>query len=190
MFVSESKSQAKNKDEVTMRKTNFPTRRSVLRSTRGYSAIGLCNPKSAPNLGGALRAAHCYGVRLVNVAGTRYTHFATDTTKAWRHIPTQLYRANGGQEMADKLLEATPMGCIPIAVELCEGAQSLVDFSHPERAHYIFGPEDGSLPEQLTDRITTVYVPTQHCMNLSCCINVVMYDRLSKRGVDWALPKR
>lgn len=36
-------------------------------------------------------------------------------------------------------------GAVPVAVELRRNAESLIDFEHPERALYVFGPEDGSL---------------------------------------------
>ena len=34
---------------------------------RGYAAIGLNNPKIEANLGGALRAAHCYGASMIAI---------------------------------------------------------------------------------------------------------------------------
>jgi len=66
-------------------------------------------------------------------------------------------------------------------VELVLGAQPLPEFEHPENAHYIFGPEDGSLSQTLINQADyIVYVPTQGCMNLAASVNVLLYDRLSK----------
>lgn len=140
---------------------------------RGFAAIGLWNPKTAANVGSALRAAHCYDVSLVAIQGERYRRSHTDTTKAWRHIPML---------QTPDLLESIPYDAVPVAIELVEGARSLVSYTHPERAYYLFGPEDGSLPPKLVAKCRDViYVPTEHCMNLAACVNVVLYDRRAKQ---------
>ena len=74
------------------------------------------------------------------------------------------------------------LGCIPVAVELVEGARPLPEYTHPDRALYIFGPEDGSLQQEILDwcGAEVVYIPTQGCMNLAATVNVVLYDRLAK----------
>lgn len=144
---------------------------------RGYAAIGLVQPKTPANVGSALRAAGCYGVDLVAVEGERgrnsfITSNATDTMKAWRHIPTQL---------TDDVFKVLPVGCVPVAVDLMPGAVSLVDFIHPQSALYIFGPEDGTLGERHAKLgMARVFVPTRYCMNLAATVNVVLYDRLAK----------
>ncbi|WP_338155299.1 TrmH family RNA methyltransferase [Vibrio metschnikovii] len=49
------------------------------------------------------------------------------------------------------------------------------------QAIYLFGPEDGSLPQEVIDKAHhVVYIPTHGCMNLAATVNVVMYDRLTK----------
>ena len=64
--------------------------------------------------------------------------------------------------------------------------RNLKDFRHPERAFYVFGPEDGSLTEKtLSICQDVVYVPTKASMNLAATVNVVLYDRLSKLGGSW-----
>ena len=139
---------------------------------RGYAAIGLDRPKSPANLGGVLRAAQCYGAALVVVGGDRMGKYSTDTRKAWRQIPCV--------EVAD-VMDAVPFGAIPVVVELCDRAKSLVDFVHPERAYYIFGPEDGSVKRSIIDRAPlVVQIPMQGCMNLAAAVNVVLYDRMAK----------
>jgi len=141
---------------------------------RGYSAIGLFNPKTPHNVGSVLRAAHCYDASLVMFTGRRYKHSSTDTSKAWRHIP-MLH--------CESLRDSIPHGAIPVAVDLVEDATPLPEFQHPERAFYIFGPEDGTLGEQILSFCPQrVMVPTRHCMNLAATVNVVLYDRLTKRG--------
>ncbi|MEJ6691860.1 MAG: hypothetical protein QNL02_22460, partial [Paracoccaceae bacterium] len=43
----------------------------------------------------------------------------------------------------DDLRKILPLGCVPVAIELVEGARPLPEYTHPDRALYIFGPEDG-----------------------------------------------
>ena len=140
---------------------------------RGFSAIGLHNPKTPVNVGSALRAATCYQSSLVAISGRRYKRSATDTTKAWRHLPLL---------QVDDLRDAIPFAAIPVAVDLVDDAINLPDYHHPERAFYVFGPEDGTLGDSVLswcrDRIV---VPTSHCMNLAATVNVVLYYRLAKQ---------
>jgi tRNA(Leu) C34 or U34 (ribose-2'-O)-methylase TrmL len=143
---------------------------------RGFAAVGLVNPKSRENVGSVLRAAGCYQAAMVAIAGSRPDHFMgripTDTQKAYRHIPTL--------RIAD-VFEAIPYDCVPVAVELLPDAKSLITFAHPERAFYIFGPEDGTLGKSITDRCKhKIQIPTAFCMNLAATVNVVLYDRLAK----------
>lgn len=145
---------------------------------RGYAAIGLDNPKNPINVGGTLRAAGCYGAALVVIGGKRMPkhlgRIPTDTQKAYKHLPTLVI---------EDLRNAIPFDCVPIAVELVPGAQSLVDYQHPERAFYIFGAEDATLGDRVLSWCRdVVYVPTSYCMNLAACVNVVLYDRMTKAG--------
>lgn len=153
-------------------------RSSRARAARGFAAVGLFSPKNSLNVGSALRAAGCYDAAMVAVSGARPLKYLgripTDTHKAYRHLP--LIRC-------DDLREVIPCDCVPVAVELVEGARSLVDYKHPERAFYVFGPEDGTLGKQVTDWCRdVVYVPmAEHrCMNLAATVNVVLYDRFAK----------
>ena len=139
---------------------------------RGYSAIGLSNPKTPANVGSVLRAAACYDASFVAFTGQRYRKAATDTTKAWRHIP--LIRA-------ESLKDVIPYGVIPVAVDLVDDAIPLPEYRHPQQAFYIFGPEDGTLGEPVLSWCPhRVMVPTRHCMNLAATVNVILYDRLAK----------
>lgn len=143
---------------------------------RGYAAIGLDNPKDHLNVGEALRACGCYGASLMATSGTRYNKAKTDTQKAYKHLPFI--------ECEDLKL-VIPYGCIPVAVDLIEGAISLTDYQHPERAFYIFGAEDATLGDSVTSWCKdVVYVPTNHCMNLAATVNVVLYDRLAKQRTN------
>lgn len=141
---------------------------------RGYAAIGLDRPKDVHNLGGTMRAMGCYGADLLLLAGARMRHHSTDTQKAWRHIPVL--------QVAD-LMDHCPFGAVPVCIELTDDAVPLPAFTHPERAFYIFGPEDGSVRAEYQRRCKhRVMVPTSYCMNLAATVNVVLYDRLAKLG--------
>jgi tRNA(Leu) C34 or U34 (ribose-2'-O)-methylase TrmL len=73
----------------------------------------------------------------------------------------------------DRFWEApAAVGLTPVAVELRPGAEHLIDFVHPERALYVFGPEDGSLPKAALARCHRfLWIPTHHCLNLSAAAN-------------------
>lgn len=142
-------------------------------TTRGYAAIGLYMPKTPANVGSVLRAAHCYDAAMIAKTGQRYKHAPTDPAKAYRHIPLI---------QCDDLRDVIPYDCVPVAVDLISTARPMNDYVHPERAFYIFGPEDGTLGKNVTDWCRDViYIPTMHCMNLAATVNVVLYDRMVKR---------
>lgn len=146
---------------------------------RGYACIGLYSPKDAANIGGALRAAFCYDAALVLVQGKRYQRHPTDTPCASRHLPLL---------HVTSILDAIPHECVPVGVELTKGARPLTTYIHPERALYIFGPEDSSLGHEILSKCRdTVYIPTRTCMNLAATVNVVLYDRLAKGSQTWGL---
>lgn len=144
---------------------------------RGYCCIGLINPKTPDNVGAVMRAAGCYGATSVFYTGTRYDRakqFVTDTKRVSDHIPLT---------RVERLEDVVPMGCIPVAVEMVEGAVALPDYRHPRRAFYIFGSEDEPLRKTRDIRAwcrDVIYVPTHGCMNLAASVNVVLYDRLAK----------
>lgn len=139
---------------------------------RGFSCIGLTNPKTDANIGGALRAAGVYGAAMLAISGNRFRRCPTDTAKAYRHLPVIT---------CDDLRAVIPYNCVPVAVDLVPDAVSLVAYEHPERAFYIFGAEDSTLGKAtLSWCRDTIYIPTKGCMNLAATVNVVLYDRLMK----------
>jgi tRNA(Leu) C34 or U34 (ribose-2'-O)-methylase TrmL len=142
-------------------------------------SIGLVNPKSASNVAVILRAAGCYGVSSIFYTGVRYTYakaFYGDTKKFRNIIPTIA---------VDDLLAMIPKDATPVVIELVEGATPLPAFEHPENAFYIFGPEDGSVPQHIVSACDhIVYIPTQTSMNLAVTANVVLYDRLAKSNYN------
>lgn len=141
----------------------------------GFASIGLVRPKDVRNVGGVLRAAQCYGAAMIAIQGDR-TRFTSelDVGKAYKHIPVV---------RGDDLLELCPAGAVPVAVDLVDEATDLRHFKHPRTAFYIFGPEDGTLSKTICERcVHVVMIPTFRCMNLAATVNVILYDRLTKRG--------
>lgn len=137
--------------------------------------IGLSNPKNPANVGAVMRAAGCFRVDAVLYTGERYPRaakFNTDTKDATQDIPLTA---------VPSLLESAPQDSTIVCVELVEGATPLHEYQHPDKAFYLFGPEDGTLDQHVIDRAdAVVYVPTIGCLNLAATVNVVLYDRLAK----------
>ncbi len=130
-----------------------------------------------------MRAAGCYQVDEVFYTGERYARaakFNTDTKAASLNIP--LTGVNSLLESLKLLDDETKIIC----VDLIEGAIPLPSFNHPDKAFYIFGPEDGTVSQEVIDSAdAAVYVPTVGCMNLAASVNVLLYDRLAKS--DYAI---
>ncbi|EDP59798.1 RNA methyltransferase [Vibrio sp. AND4] len=137
--------------------------------------LGLYNPKDPTNVGAVMRAAGCYDATQVRYNGARYNRavkLRTDTKNTHERIELV--------EMDDLTAQLTQDVKV-VCVELAVGATALPLFTHPENAVYIFGPEDGSLPQEVVDKADhVVYIPTNGCMNLAATVNVVLYDRLAK----------
>jgi len=147
--------------------------------------IGLCNPKSPENVGSVMRAAANYRAESVSYTGQRYERALqyrkdlADTSRKWgRNISL-----SGVDDLLDTVTEEVQVVCI----ELAENAISLPDYQHPDNALYIFGPEDGSISQEIINQAdAVVYIPTVGCMNLAATVNVVLYDRLAKSEQDFA----
>jgi tRNA(Leu) C34 or U34 (ribose-2'-O)-methylase TrmL len=141
--------------------------------------IGLVDPKSPENMGSVLRAVGCYQATAIRYTGSRYaraSQFVTDTKK--RHLAVDIKRVE------DLISEAKAAGLQPVAVELTLGATPLPNFQHPKQCMYIFGPEDGTIPQSVVDQCADiVFIPTTGCMNLAATVNVILYDRLAKQYV-------
>ena len=141
---------------------------------RGYSAVALHSPINDFNIGAVLRAVKVFGASLLAIDGRGYNYAPTDVFHTYKSTP-MLHVEN--------VLDALPYDCVPVAVDLVENARPLHKYTHPERAFYIFGPENGTLGKKILDKCRDiVYVDTPGpCMNLSAAVNVVLYDRLAKQ---------
>lgn len=155
-----------------------------------FPAIVMHDPRDPFNVGAAVRAASCFGVRQVWVTGQRCAQ------KVWdqKRIPRE-ERMKGFKDV-DIILEDEPLnffpGSVPVAVELLPNSENLLTFEHPANAVYLFGPEDGSVPVSVRGLChRRVFIPTRHCTNLGAAIYVLLYDRLVKqylRGEIDSLP--
>jgi len=141
--------------------------------------IGLINPKSPYNVSSIMRTAGNFRVDSIFYTGKRY--------------PRALMRNPGLPDMhrkvgqaitlaeVDSLLDAAAPNMKLVCVEFAENAIALPEFEHPDNAFYIFGPEDGTMSQDIIDKAdSVVYVPTINSMNLAATVNVVLYDRLAK----------
>lgn len=139
---------------------------------RGYCGIGIFGSKTATNVGTLWRSAANMGAAFIFTVGRRFPQQASDTVKAWKHVPYFEVDA------IDKL--PIPRGCQLIAVEQDPAAVPLADFIHPERAVYILGAEDAGLPRRILNRAhAIVEIPSDHCLNVAVAgsIRAVRPDR-------------
>lgn len=141
--------------------------------------VGLINPKSPDNVSSVMRAAGNFQVDCVFYTGKRYPR------ALMRNPDIPDMRRKVGQTIplseVTCLMDIAPAGMKLVCVEFAENAIALPEYQHPENAFYIFGPEDGTISQDVIDRAdAVVYVPTVGCMNLAASVNVVLYDRLNK----------
>ena len=150
--------------------------RPSMRQERGFACVALDRPTDPVNVGHALRAAFCFDARMVIIGGQttgiKLPKLHTDPMRSYRHVPVI---------KSTNLVDAIPEGASLVAIELCEDAGTLMDFYHPERACYVFGPENGSISDAILNRSThKVMIPTMASLNLGMIVNIVLYDRLAK----------
>ena len=150
-------------------------RKSTL-TERGFAVIALDRPGHGVNVGHTLRAALGFSARMVILGekdpGINVRKLSTDPGRAYRHVPIL---------EVDDIFDAMPNDCIPVAVEMTDDAVDLATFVHPERACYIFGPENGSIRDEILEKCQhVVKISTTMSLNLGMTVNIVMYDRLAK----------
>ena len=150
--------------------------RPSMRRQRGFACIALDRPTDPVNVGHALRAEFCFDARMVIIGGTasgiKLPKLQTDPMRSYKHIPVI---------RSTSLVDAVPEGATLVAVELCDDASMLMEFKHPERACYVFGPENGTISDDILKRCAyKVMIPTISSLNLGMTVNIVMYDRLAK----------
>lgn len=144
-------------------------------------SIGLVNPKSPDNVASVMRAAGNYNVTDIFYTGDRYPR-----ALSYQGRSLDLSRKVSKDVVvsaSESLLDAVTDDMKVVCVELAVNAIPLPEYSHPQNALYIFGPEDGSISQEIIDKADdVVYIPTIGCMNLAATVNVLLYDRLAKEG--------
>jgi tRNA(Leu) C34 or U34 (ribose-2'-O)-methylase TrmL len=126
-------------------------------------AIIMHNPKYPHNVGAAVRAAN--GVKGYRLPREERMRGYKDVTLINDQYPFNRF---------DKSVT-------PVAVEMRDNAEQLPFFDHPKNAVYVFGPEDGSIPQIMLKHCHRfVVIPSKHCVNLAAAIYLVLYDRIAK----------
>lgn len=150
--------------------------------------VVLINPKFPHNVGATIRACSCFGVESLIWTGSRIN------ISAYERLPRE--ERMKGYKSVRFLNHERPLGwfeqCTPVCVEVFENSEPLTLFEHPGDAVYVFGPEDGGVPQvlrRLCHRF--VHIPAHFCLNLSAAVNVVLAHRLMSRqlgGSESLLP--
>lgn len=174
--MKEKPNEFKNGDEIHVRKDDQMYDKSHT------PAIIMYNPKYPHNVGAAVRACSCFDSNLIVFSGDRvslepsgkkgYRLPREERMKGYKHV--KLINDNYPFNRFSK-------DVVPVAVEVRENAEVLPHFIHPENAVYVFGPEDGSIPQiYLKHCQRFLVIPSPFCLNLAAAINVVLYDRKAK----------
>jgi tRNA(Leu) C34 or U34 (ribose-2'-O)-methylase TrmL len=149
----------------------------------------MIDTKHSHNIGGAIRACSCFGVKSLVWTGVRIE------LDRFARLPRE-ERMKGYKDVtwtrSDRPFDLFPKDIVPVCVEIHPGATCLTQFEHPEKAVYVFGPEDGSVP-QVTRRFCHcfVFIPSHFCLNVSAAVNVVLaHRRISRQlaGKEEMLP--
>jgi tRNA(Leu) C34 or U34 (ribose-2'-O)-methylase TrmL len=105
--------------------------------------VVLINPKFPHNVGATIRACSCFGVESLVWTGLR-----VDASK-YRRLPRE--ERMKGYKSVTFSNNQRPFYLFedftPVCVEVFEQSEPLTTFEHPENAVYVFGPEDGGVPE-------------------------------------------
>jgi len=152
--------------------------------------VVLIDPKFSHNVGATIRACSCFGIESLVWTGGRIE------LSKYQRLPRE-ERMKGYKSVQFEnhhrpfdLFDAFT----PVCVEVYEQSEPLTTFEHPEDALYVFGPEDGKVPQvirRLCHRF--VHIPAHFCLNLSAAVNVLLAHRLMSRqlaGKEPLLPLR
>ncbi|MDR2086492.1 MAG: RNA methyltransferase [Dysgonamonadaceae bacterium] len=144
-------------------------------SVRGYYGIGIFKGKTVENLGTLWRSANLFDANFIFTIGGRYKKQASDTTKAFRHIPLYDYAT------FENFYQHLPYGCPLVGVEMDAHSEDIRTFKHPERCIYLLGAEDEGLPEEVrTQCHKLVRLPGRFSLNVAVAGSLVMFDRAMK----------
>lgn len=139
---------------------------------RGYFEVGIYHTKTETNVGTLWRTAYQLNAAGIFTIGRRYKKQASDTCKAYLHLPLRHFQD------FEEFSVARPTGAVLIGVEM--GGKPLSKFSHPERAIYLLGAEDHGLPKQICDKcnqIVSLEAIRGLSYNVAVAGSIILYDR-------------
>jgi tRNA(Leu) C34 or U34 (ribose-2'-O)-methylase TrmL len=132
-----------------------------------HFSLAIIGGKYRENLGHIMRLALNFGASSIYLVGCKYTRQAADTLNTAHTIPVVEC-----EEIPDIV------GTQRVYLELSPDAVPLPEYSHPKRALYIIGPENGSL--DVPHGFDCVEIQTVASMNQSQATAVLLYDRKAK----------
>jgi tRNA(Leu) C34 or U34 (ribose-2'-O)-methylase TrmL len=150
-----------------------------------YPSVILINPKYIKNVATTVRAAACFGAKQVVYTGERANDDALEQSRIPRELRMKAYYDAVDTRNIVAPFDYFPEGTTFVAVEFKDDYEPLPTFVHPEKAVYVFGPEDGTLHRSVNlfcHRF--VKIPSAHCLNLAMAVNVVLYDRACKEATN------
>lgn len=146
------------------------------------SAIALINPKHVDNVAKILRLCSCYGIPDLYWSGQR-----VNLDEHMGRLPRE-ERMKGYRDVQfhhdERFFDATEE-LTPVAIEVRETSQNLLDFEHPKNPLYVFGPEDGGIKKPHVNHCHHfVQIPVRHCLNLATAVATVLWDRQYKMWMN------
>jgi len=142
-------------------------------SMRGYFEIGVYHTKTASNVGTLWRSAYQLGAMGIFTIGRRYPAQASDTVKAFRHVPMREFLS------FEEWTQSRPKGSLLVAIEM--GGKPLAEFHHPEQAIYLLGAEDHGLPNDILrkcNQVVSIESVRTESYNVAVAGSLIMYHRL------------
>lgn len=146
-------------------------------------AVALADPKFPHNAGAAYRACAAWGVPQLWISGTRLRE-QLRKERLPREERMRIYKDEVTLTWDDRFFDQFPDDVTPVAVEVSPGAEPLtLEWEHPARPLYVFGPEDGSIPGVMLRHCHRFLIlPSDHCLNLAAAVNLVLgHRRLSRQ---------
>ena len=149
-------------------------------------AVVLIDPKYPHNVGGIIRACSCFDIKSLVWTGERVN------PAKYERLPRE-ERMKGYKRVEfrnhQRPFELFAKEATPVCVEVFESSEPLTTFEHPENAIYVFGPEDGRVPQVIRRHCHRfVHIPAHFCLNLSAAANVVLAHRLMSRQLAGKQP--
>lgn len=159
------------------------------------AAVLLIDPRFDFNVGNSLRACALLGATPLCWTGDRVP--LPDEWHDGARMPREERMKCYRRVKLDKVASTKPLdifmrvGFTPVCVEIGDSTENLIHFQHPQRAVYVFGPEDGGVPKGVRNHChrfvrIPVAIPADDPdartpYNLAAAVNLVLYDRLLKQ---------